>query len=95
MTLATHMYLVPLVDMEITIVHNPADPLPGEDEVERAPQYKHVLYEPDLPNDGGEARVFNWMSWPADDPNFRFVRLTCDAVVHEEVYADRDIKRLF
>jgi len=96
MAVETHLYLVPLVEMETRYYAHVDDPEPEPDEVEQSDQYKHLLYEPDGQFDGGPEGAWTWTSWPADDDarvgaSWRFVRLTCDGNVHTDIMSDKDI----
>jgi len=78
MALETHTYLVPLVELE--------------EDGEVTLQYKINLYQPDW--DGSEETYWWAESVPADDPTYRFWRITCDAAIHNEIADDSDIDRI-
>ena len=78
MAIETHLYLAPLVTVEVEA-----------GEVERV--YKTQVHLPPYdPND--PEGTYHWMeSWPADDPSWRFVELTADEFVHAAIRSDPDI----
>ena len=87
MAIRTELYLAPLV-LLTEVEHDPVD----GDTTRETPQYKTTAYLRDF--DGSE-ETFHWMeSWPAYDPEWRFVLLTADEEVQQAIAADPDIVAL-